>query len=559
MENETRNTTLNDRLAFIGLDSDQCASIRSIKNIIDGELPAALEQFYRTVQETPESRKFFKNPAHMNSAKRAQIAHWESISAARFDEQYFANVRRVGEAHARIGLEPRWYIGGYAIVVQHLIKSILNDTWQKGFSFGRQRKGPEEVGQCLGALVKAMMLDMDLSISIYVEAAEAARLKLEREIALEADRKRAEEAEREAERKGQDEAANSERAAALTAMSTAIAKLAKKDLTSRMMHDLPVAYRGVQREFDSAVEQFEAALQHVAASADAMVSGTKEISSAADDLSRRTEQQAASLEETAAALAEITTTVTKTASESAHARDVAATAKGAAEASRKVVREAMDAMADIENSSKEIAKIIGVIDEIAFQTNLLALNAGVEAARAGDAGRGFAVVASEVRALAQRSAEAAKQIKSLISRSSEQVDHGVRLVSDSGATLEQIISHVTSINEMILSIAHAAEEQATGLAQVNIAINDLDQTTQQNAAMVEETTAACHSLGQETSQLSRLVSEFTLGASGVASLRKTADRMASKITPKLLQSSGKTSAPSRRAASANDKPEWEEF
>ena len=311
-------------------------------------------------------------------------------------------------------------------------------------------------------------------------------------------------------------------------------KLAQKDLTSRITPDLPDAYQGVQREFDSAVQQFETALRHVAASASAMVSGTKEISLAADDLSRRTEQQAASLEETAASLAEITTIVTKTASESAHARDVAATAKGAAEESRKVVRQAMDAMADIENSSKEIAKIIGVIDEIAFQTNLLALNAGVEAARAGDAGRGFAVVASEVRALAQRSADAAKQIKTLISRSSEQVDHGVRFVSDSGATLEQIIAHVTSINEMILSIAGAAKEQATGLAQVNIAINDLDQTTQQNAAMVEETTAACHNLGQETGQLSQLVGEFNLGQSGGASLRKAADQMASKITPRLV-------------------------
>ncbi len=536
MYNETRNSTLNDRLHFIALDGDQCERIRSIKHIIDKELPGVLDQFYETILKTPETRKFFKNTAHMNAAKSAQIAHWASISSAKFDEQYFANVRRVGEAHARIGLEPRWYIGGYAIVVERLIKAIVNEMWQKGFSFGRQSKGPEDIGECLAALVKAMMLDMDLSISIYVEAGEAARLRLEKEVALESGRAREEEAQREAERKALEEAANRERTAVLTSMSTAIGMLARKDLTSRITPDLPVAYQGVQREFDSAVQQFETALRHVAVSADAMVSGTKEISLAADDLSRRTEQQAASLEETAASLAEITTIVNKTANESAHARDDAATAKSAAEASRKVVRQAVDAMADIENSSKEIAKIIGVIDEIAFQTNLLALNAGVEAARAGEAGRGFAVVASEVRALAQRSAEAAKQIKTLISRSSEQVDHGVRFVSDSGTTLEEIIAHVTSINELILSIARAAKEQATGLTQVNIAINDLDQTTQQNAAMVEETTAACHSLGQETGQLSRLVGEFKLGQSDGASLRKAAGEMASKIGPRLVQS-----------------------
>ncbi|WP_045835987.1 globin-coupled sensor protein [Hyphomicrobium sp. 99] len=559
MENQTRDSALNDRLAFIGLDSDQCASIRSIKGIIDKELPVVLDVLYRTIQKTPETRKFFKNTAQMNGAKNAQIDHWASISSGKFDDQYVTNVRKVGEAHARIGLEPRWYIGGYAIIVEHLIKSVVKEMWVTGFSLGRQRKGPDEIGECISALVKAMMLDMDLSISIYVEAAEQARLKLEKEVALEAARARDEEARRAAERKAQEEAANSERTAVLTAMSTAIAKLANKDLTSRIALDLPDAYRGVQREFDSAVEQFEIALQQVAASANAMVSGTKEISTAADDLSRRTEQQAASLEETAAALEQITTIVKKTAGESSHARDVAATAKGAAEASRTVVRQAVDAMADIENSSKEIAKIIGVIDEIAFQTNLLALNAGVEAARAGDAGRGFAVVASEVRALAQRSADAAKQIKTLISRSSEQVDNGVRFVSDSGKTLEEIISHVVSINEMILSIAQAAEQQATGLAEVNVAINDLDLTTQQNAAMVEETTAACHSLGQETGQLSRLVSEFNLGESGLESLRKAADQMASKIRPTLVQSPRKKIEPKRHTAAAPEKTDWEEF
>lgn len=552
MTKESKNSALGDRLAFIELDEDRCASIRSIKGIIDRELPVALDLFYRTIQNTPETRKFFENPSHMNSAKSAQIGHWASISAGKFDDQYVANVRKVGQTHARIGLEPRWYIGGYAIVVEHLIKSVINEMWQSGFSFGRPKVGADQVGQCLSALVKAMMLDMDLSISIYVEAAEEARLKLEKEAALEVERTRNEEAQREAERKKLEEASNRERTAVLTAMSSAIAKLAQKDLTSRITDDLPAAYVGLQREFNSAVEQFEAALQHVVASAASMVSGTGEISTAADDLSKRTEQQAASLEETAAALEEITMTVKKTASESSHARDTVASAQGAAEASREVVRHAVDAMAEIENSSKEIAKIIGVIDEIAFQTNLLALNAGVEAARAGDAGRGFAVVASEVRALAQRSAEAAKQIKALISRSSDQVQHGVRFVSDSGKTLEQIISHVISINDMVLSIAHAAEQQAAGLAQVNIAITDLDRNTQQNAAMVEETTAACHTLSGQTSELSRLVGEFKLGQHGVSALRQTADRMSGKNSPR-------SPSTKKRAASSAANGDWEEF
>jgi methyl-accepting chemotaxis protein len=180
------------------------------------------------------------------------------------------------------------------------------------------------------------------------------------------------------------------------------------------------------------------------------------------------------------------------------------------------VREAVVAMDAIAGSAQKISQIIGVIDEIAFQTNLLALNAGVEAARAGDAGRGFAVVASEVRALAQRSADAAKEIKGLISESTTQVDHGVKLVAETGKSLERIMAQVGDINGVVTQIAGGAEEQATALQEVNTAVNQMDQMTQQNAAMVEESTAACHSLSQEAAQLSELISHFQINREGGA-------------------------------------------
>ncbi|MDR3460749.1 MAG: methyl-accepting chemotaxis protein, partial [Beijerinckiaceae bacterium] len=176
-----------------------------------------------------------------------------------------------------------------------------------------------------------------------------------------------------------------------------------------------------------------------------------------------------------------------------------------------VVRQAVEAMDGIAESSRKITQIIGVIDEIAFQTNLLALNAGVEAARAGDAGRGFAVVASEVRALAQRSAEAAKEIKGLISASSTQVDQGVKLVDETGKSLERIMTQVGEINTVVAEIAAGAKEQAQGIEEVNTAITQMDQMTQQNAAMVEESTAASHHLSQEATQLAALVGQFKTG------------------------------------------------
>jgi methyl-accepting chemotaxis protein len=192
-----------------------------------------------------------------------------------------------------------------------------------------------------------------------------------------------------------------------------------------------------------------------------------------------------------------------------------------------VVRQAIAAMGGIETSSRQIGQIIGVIDEIAFQTNLLALNAGVEAARAGDAGRGFAVVASEVRALAQRSAEAAKEIKGLISASAAQVTQGVDLVGATGKSLGRIVTQVAEIDTVVSRIAVSAQEQASALHQVNTALNQMDQVTQQNAAMVEETTAAAHMLNQESDELARLVGRFQTGESEGS----RADRKASRPPP----------------------------
>jgi methyl-accepting chemotaxis protein len=346
--------------------------------------------------------------------------------------------------------------------------------------------------------------DMAKAVAVFRHAAEE-KLRLERK--AEEERVRNEELRRQAEQ----DAIARERAAVESSIGTGLARLAAKDLTYRMTADLPEAYAKLQSDFNAALEQLEQAVLGVGASVQMIDTGTAEIASASDNLARRTEQQAANLEETSAALAEITVTVNKAAEGAVQARQVVATAHDDAAVGGEVVRKAVEAVGGIEKSARQISQITGVIDEIAFQTNLLALNAGVEAARAGDAGRGFAVVAVEVRALAKRSADAAKQIKELISTSAAQVDRGVKLVGETGEALSHIVGNVTHINSAIADIASGAQEQAVGLKQVNVAVNDMDKMTQQNAAMAEQAMAAGQTLAREASRLSQLVDQFLVG------------------------------------------------
>jgi methyl-accepting chemotaxis protein len=486
---ERGDADLSGRLEFIELDSAARKKIGALKAIIDREIPHGLDKFYSRIRATPTVRRLFEDDAHMARAKGAQVNHWHSISSGELDDRFVGRVKKIGLTHARIGLEPRWYIGGYSLILEHLIIAALEETWPRGLMRSGGHRG-KEVAESLGALVKAVLLDMELAISVYQNTLEDQR--------HEADAAR--------------QAGEAEALAAVEAIGAGLAQLESKKLTYRISVDLPESYRKLQKDFNAAMAQLQQAMEAVIDASRAINSGCQEISTASDDLSQRTEQQAASLEQTAAALDEITATTKKSADGAKQAREMVAEARDDAEKSTEVVRSAIEAMRRIEKSSAEIGKIIGVIDEIAFQTNLLALNAGVEAARAGEAGRGFAVVASEVRGLAQRSAEAAKEIKSLINTSNAEVGAGVKLVVATGESLERIVAKVVKINSSIQDIASSAQEQATGLQEVNSAVNQMDQVTQQNAAMAEQATAASQSLSNETGQLSRLIAAFSIGA-----------------------------------------------
>jgi methyl-accepting chemotaxis protein len=346
------------------------------------------------------------------------------------------------------------------------------------------------------------------------------------------------------------------------AVGAGLEQLAKGDLTFRLNEAFTAEYEKLRADFNRAMSQLQDTMKTVVGRTAGLHAGGVEIAQASEGLSKRTEQQAASLEETAAALDQITATVKKTADGALHARKVVSDATAETEKSGAVVKDAVGAMTGIEESARHISQIIGVIDEIAFQTNLLALNAGVEAARAGDAGRGFAVVASEVRALAQRSAEAAKEIKTLISASTNQVAEGVARVDETGRALERIATYVDQINSLVGEIAGSAQEQATGLQEVNTAVNQMDQMTQQNAAMVEQATAASHSLREEAEGLANLMDRFRIGGTEPRSVQPvsggaTAPRRPAHVPA--VQNKVAAVGGGGRAAASFDTGGWEEF
>ncbi|MGH1416472.1 MAG: methyl-accepting chemotaxis protein [Pelagimonas sp.] len=297
--------------------------------------------------------------------------------------------------------------------------------------------------------------------------------------------------------------------------------LSAGDLSCQIRKPMQADYEPLRADFNQTVDSLANIISEMGASAESIDRDAAVLSEGADNLSQRTENQAATLEQTAAAMEQITSSVTSTADGAKQIVSAISQARDKAESGEIVRGRAVEAMGAIEKSSKQIAQIIQVMEEIAFQTNLLSLNAGVEAARAGEVGRGFAVVAAEVRALAQRSSDSASEIRELIEESNDNVSNGVVLVSEMGHSIEEILEGVTEVTSRVQSIASGASEQATGLSEINNGISMLDQVTQQNAAMVGESAAAGRALREKAVGIRALVTQFQQQTSaGPDTLRK---------------------------------------
>jgi methyl-accepting chemotaxis protein len=359
----------------------------------------------------------------------------------------------------------------------------------------------------------------------------------------------------------------------LNEVARVLGSLAQGDLTQQVEGDFRGTFGKLKDDANQTVVQLTQIITQIKQATDTINTAAKEISSGNSDLSARTEQQAASLEETASSMEELTSTVKQNAENAKQANQLAVGASDVARKGGSVVSEVVTTMSAINESSKKIVDIISVIDGIAFQTNILALNAAVEAARAGEQGRGFAVVAAEVRNLAQRSAAAAKEIKGLIGDSVEKVGNGAKLVDQAGKTMEEIVTSVKRVTDIMAEISAASQEQSQGIEQVNQTITQMDEVTQQNAALVEEASAAARSLEEQAGGLSHSVSLFKLGEdtppSGglpprptgkpVLTAVKAAPRSLGKPAPKAMPAAARRSSHAPAAKAAAEGEQWAEF
>lgn len=467
--------TIEERLTFLEFDAAQRRVLTAAQPLLRKCIRPALEHFYRRVRATPEMARMFGSDRHIDAAQSAQVGHWMGIATGRFDAEYYAAVSRIGKVHARIGLEPRWYIGGYALILEEIMTAVERSA--SPWRLFTRRVSP---GKLSRALMKAAMLDMDLSISIYFEEAEA------------------------------------ERKLAIASLDRAMSRLAAGDLVHDI-DDLPEGFLSLKNSYNRSLANLRQTIGSVVTASNAIYGESGAIAQASEDLAQRTESSAANLEETASTLLRVEERVKATASGAQETLGIAGEALVSVEQGREVAGDAVQAMHVVHESARGIDAVIEGVDKIAFQTRVLAMNAAVEAGRAGSAGRGFAVVADLVSSLAMRAEEEARKARDGLSATRSEIDQAVETVSRVDRSLETIAGEVGRVHALVETMARDNDAQATAISEVSSTVGMMDRTTQQNAAMVEQTSAAARTLISDATTLANQAGRFRIEEEGGAS------------------------------------------
>lgn len=460
---------LESRLVFNEVGARQRAALASATPIIGKCIAGALERFYARLKATPATAVFFNGDQQLARARSAQAAHWMRIVSGRFDAEYFESVRRIGAVHARIGLDPRWYIGGYALVLEEVIAAINAhySPWKSMMRLGNRFKRDDVVA----AVTKAALIDMELSISIYFEISDADRQK------------------------------------AIDSAGSALSHLADGNLLHELV-GLPASFARLETSFNDALAKLRPTIRAVSHGAQQIGQGSHEIAGASDDLARRAEGNAASISQASSLLSQIEDRVKTTATNAITTVDSADQAITTIHGGRETAGEAVRAMNIVHESAQAIDTVIEGLDKIAFQTRVLAMNAAIEAGRAGEAGKGFAVVADLVSSLAMRAEEEAQRAREGLTSTQAEIGIAAEAVFRVDNALEKISADVDIVHNLLGRISQDNSAQADAISEISAAISAMNIATQQNAAMAEETSAAALTLTQQVTLLTDQSNQF---------------------------------------------------